>query len=140
MISLPETFSLKTLTAYFKKYAACYESFDVTTLCSYFSFPSCIVHEQSVTAFTTKEEILENMTKLLDIYKKRGFGHAEFTILNTVVFGKNHALVTLEWVLLDKKNCTLDLFRCNYQLINQNGMIKIVVVTNLEEVEHTQVC
>jgi len=121
------------LDKFFQNYASCFENFDGPSLVTCFTSPFSIIHKRGITSFPSKNKALDNLTSLLDLYKKRNLIDATFTILKTTFVKEGQVLVTLKWDLSNGNNLICDSFKCIYHLINEGEELKILLVTNFEE-------
>ena len=114
--------SLQETTAFFTHYRDIFNRLDGDAVADAWFVPSGIADSHGeggtarVTAYTDDAALRANMHALCDVYRRNGFAHAEFELLDHVELGANHAFAHLDWTLRRADGSELQRFRTGYQL------------------------
>ena len=122
-------------TAFFAAYTADFERYDANAVAEHFSFPLLVTGDADpvdVRSVADKEEWMETLTMLLDLY--RGFGVATATVLDsstTSISDRVHQ-ATVHWSLRDGSDQEIYDFHGTYTLIERDGRLRIAAIAHNE--------
>lgn len=123
------------VAAFFDAYRADFESFDAEAIASHFAFPLHVVGDGDpvdVRSVADKDEWLETLTMLLDLY--RGFGVTTAVVLDSsaVAIAERVHQASMHWSLRDASDDEVYDFHAVYTLIEREGGLRIAAIAHDE--------
>lgn len=93
----------------------------------FYNIPFTSIRQNEVSVFSTKVEIKNTFSKLLEFYKEKGFSHSAIISLETRAISNNSNFITATYAYKNKDDITLWESTFSYILINVNGNWKIAL-------------
>lgn len=117
------------IAALFEDYANGYDDFDADAIADCFAFPATIWQFAKGNVFADREELLENIEALLEVFDREGIVHSSFEILAKAISGPS-ALMTLSWRQEREDGDPALAFICHYCLLRSEEGWRIGMIVN----------
>jgi hypothetical protein len=127
--------SAEQVEDFFARYRADFERFDADAVAGHFAFPLHVTGDADpvdVRSVASKEEWLETLTMLLDLY--RGFGVTSAVVLDSTTTSLSERIhqATMHWSLRDGSDVEIYDFHGIYTLIERDGHLRITAIAHDE--------
>ena len=114
-------------------YCDAFNRLDGGAVADFYLVPSVITDNDRYTVWSTRDEIVENMIALCELYRAKGFTLAEYEVEQFIQQGSTHAIVNIAWVLRRSASNGPWQFHTTYNLRRAENEWKILVCTAFEE-------
>ena len=121
--------TIDAIDVLFRDYAAGFDDFDAEVIADCFTYPVTIWQLGKGNVFHDRDELLENIEALLDVFEKEEIVHSEFEILSHSASGPT-ALATLSWRQERESGEAALAFICHYALMQGEDGPRIALVVN----------
>jgi ketosteroid isomerase-like protein len=118
-------------------YRDAFDSGDPAAVARHIAAP-CLLVERETTVWSTDEEILQAMTRLLAFYRESGAGRAHFVVERLLPQGKSDVVANVAWTIDRSDGRDSWNFRTGYNLRRSDEKWRIVCCTAYEEREVRQ--
>jgi ketosteroid isomerase-like protein len=122
---------------FFASYRDAFNSGDPAAVARHIVAP-CLLVERETTVWSTDEEILQAMTRLVTFYRESGAGRAHFVVEGVLPQGENGVVANVAWTIERSDDRASWNFRTGYNLRRSDGKWRIVCCTAYEETEARQ--
>jgi ketosteroid isomerase-like protein len=132
---IPETED--EITTLFEEYAAGFDDFEAEAVADCFAYPCTIWQLGAGNVFHDREELLENIEALLNVYETEDIVHSAFEVTSLQASGGT-ALASLSWRQEREDGEAAMEFVCRYALIEGPDGWRIATVFNEDEPERNE--
>lgn len=122
---------------FFASYRDAFDSGDPAAVARHIAAP-CLLVERETTVWSTPEEILQAMTRLLAFYRESGAERAHFVVERLLPQGESNVVANVAWTIDRSDGRESWNFRTGYNLRCSDGEWRIVCCTAYEEREARQ--
>jgi hypothetical protein len=120
------------IDAFFRSYRDAYNRADAEEVTRHISVPSLLAARDCV-AWTTVEQVRDNMKALVAHYRDNGFQRADFVLDRMIEQGSDNAAVDVSWTIERQGGMVPWRFRTGYNLRRFLDGWRIVMCTAYEE-------
>ena len=117
------------LHEFFTQYAKAYDDYDGERVANFFFCPCLFLRQDTVTLLDTPTKIRDFLGTALRSYRDNGCVNFVVTLLERRLLGTRFALADVEWNMTSADRKTVMNFQTTYNLVNDTGRWKIVVIT-----------
>ncbi|WP_436642341.1 hypothetical protein [Microbaculum sp. FT89] len=117
------------ITGLFEAYASGFDDFDAEAIADCFAYPCTIWQFGKGNVFADREELLENVEALLDVYEREEIVHSTFEVQEKILTG-SAAFVTLAWRQEREDGEAALEFICHYALMEGPDGFAVTTVFN----------
>jgi ketosteroid isomerase-like protein len=122
---------------FFASYRDAFNSGDPAAVARHIAVP-CLLVERQTTVWSTEDEVLQAMTRLVTFYRESGAQNAHFVIEQSLPQGETDAVANIAWTIDRADGVASWKFRTGYNLRFNDGRWRIVCCTSYEEAEVRQ--
>lgn len=125
--------------AFFETYRDAFNRLDGDAVAELWHTPSAITNTRTgeasaqLACWPEDAAMRANHRVLCDAYRGSGYHHADFTLVDCISLGANHAFANLRWTLWHDDGSLLQAFHTGYNLLRTAGGPKVLLVTQYEE-------
>ena len=120
------------IEVFFASYRDAFDSGDPAEVARHIAAP-CLLVERETTVWSTAEEILQAMTRLLTFYRESGAERAHFVVERLLPQGESDVVANVAWTIDRSDGRESWKFRTGYNLRRSDGKWRIVVCTAYQE-------
>jgi ketosteroid isomerase-like protein len=126
----------KEIRAFFETYRDAFNALDGAAVAHLYAEPSAIAQDREFTHWPTRALVQENMVKLCELYRQRGYVAATFTEGAFVAQGTDYAIVDLQWRIEWRAGQEPWTFNTTYNLVRTEQGWRVLVCTAYSESAH----
>ncbi|MBK1992654.1 nuclear transport factor 2 family protein, partial [Campylobacter sp. 2018MI35] len=116
---------------FFASYRDAFNAGDPAAIARHIAAP-CLLVERETTVWSTAEEVLQAMTRLLDFYRESGAERAHFVVEGVLPQGGTDLVANVAWTIDRSAGHESWRFRTGYNLRLDDGAWRIVCCTAYE--------
>ena len=124
---------------FFERYREVFNRLDGHAVADCWHVPSSIADsrgaggEPRVTVYADDAALRANMHALCEVYRHNGFEACEFTLVEHVPLGTQHAFTLVHWILKRADGSCLQSFHTGYQLARTATGVRVLMAVAFEE-------
>ena len=123
----------RDVTDFFEQYRDAFNRLDSDAIANLFCVPSGIVSDDGLTAWQSREPIVENMVALCALYRANGYKQADFQPSRFIAQGADFAVADVAWTIEREAGAEPWHFHTTYNLRRTTEGWRIVLCTAYEE-------
>ncbi len=123
----------RDVSNFFEQYRDAFDRLDGDAIADLFCVPSGIVSDRGLTAWQSREPIVENMVALCALYRKNGYKCAHFEPNHFISQGSDFAVADIEWTIEREADAEPWHFHTTYNLRRTDAGWRVVLCTAYEE-------
>ena len=123
----------REIRAFFEQYRDAFNSLEGQAVAELYAQPSGIAQDGVYTHWRGSQQVAENMKRLCQIYKEKGFIQADFEPCQFIDQGENHALADIQWGIEWSGTQEPWKFKTTYNLIRTAQGWKVLLCTAYSE-------
>jgi hypothetical protein len=124
-----------SVNGFFESYRAAFEALNAPAITDHFTYPLHITSdagEISLTVIETRDDWIEQVYQLLDMYRAVGFSSARILELAVTELSPRIIQAVVHWGLYDSAGGILYDFHAMYTLVMINGSLRIAAISHDE--------
>ena len=123
----------RDVMSFFEQYRDAFDHLDGNAVAALYCVPSAIADQRGLTSWTSREQIIENMTALCQLYQSNGYKSAHFVPGQYLLQGSDFAVADVEWTIERQGNLEPWCFRTTYNLRRTEDGWRVLLCTAYEE-------
>ena len=123
----------RDVTDFFEQYRDAFNRLDGDAIANLFCVPSGIVSDRGLTAWQSRESIVENMVALCALYRANGYRRAHFQPNQFISQGTDFAVADVAWTIEREAGAEPWHFHTTYNLRRAAEGWRVVLCTAYEE-------
>lgn len=121
------------IQAFFERYCAAFNALDGEEVARLYAEPSAIAQDGAFTVWTKRSDVQDNMTKLCQLYRERGYVSATFEEGAYLQQGADYAIADVRWHIVWASGQEPWDFNTTYNLVRTAEGWRVLVCTAYTE-------